>query len=76
MERSDQLHCLQIWRTVQPRVRAYFRRDAFHEEHSRGVAGQHQVLIDALRSNDPELVRVAVREHIQTFVREEDEPTA
>ena len=28
IERSGQQHCLQIWRSIQPRVRAYFRRDA------------------------------------------------
>jgi DNA-binding GntR family transcriptional regulator len=75
VERSEQQHCLQIWRTVQPRVRSYFRRDAFNEEHSRGVPAQHQTLIDALRSKNPALVRSAVVEHIQTFIHEEDEPT-
>lgn len=28
IQRSGQTNCLQVWRTIEPRVRAYFRRDA------------------------------------------------
>lgn len=63
---SGQQHCLQIWRTIQPRVRAYFRRDASYYGDSHAVAAQHQGLIDALRSGDHERGQLAITEHIRT----------
>src|SRR4051812_29391844 len=64
IERSGQTHCLQLWRTIQPRVRAYFRRDApGHEDHY-AVADQHAALIEALASGDAERLLAAVDEHI------------
>jgi DNA-binding GntR family transcriptional regulator len=66
ISRSGQPHCLQIWRAIQTKVRAYFRRDApaytaYHE-----VATQHQQLLDVLRSADPAAVLAAVEDHIET----------
>lgn len=74
VERSGQLHCLQIWRTVQPKVRAYFRSNAFNPDHAKGVADQHRQLLDALRSNDPDVVRSTVAAHIENFVRDDSTP--
>lgn len=62
--RSEQRHCLQIWKTIQPRVRAYFRRDAPGHESPASVATQHQELLDALRSGDEATVLEAVTEHV------------
>ncbi|CAN5682308.1 MAG: GntR family transcriptional regulator [Acidimicrobiia bacterium] len=64
--RSGQPHCLQMWRAIQPRVRAYFRRDApvYGKQHA--LAAQHQELLDALRSRDPDAVRAAIEKHITT----------
>lgn len=68
VEVSGQQHCLQIWRTIQPRVRSYFQRDAPHREHAHSVAGQHRDLIAALKAGDTERVVAAVREHISTYL--------
>ncbi|MCZ4302490.1 GntR family transcriptional regulator [Microbacterium oxydans] len=63
---SGQQHCLQIWRTIQPRVRAYFRRDANYHGDSHAVAEQHRDLLRALQSGDRERVLEAITEHIHT----------
>ncbi len=63
---SGQQHCLQIWRTIQPRVRAYFRRDANYYGDSHAVAEQHRDLIRALQSGDGEHGAQAITEHIRT----------
>lgn len=66
VELSEQQHCLQIWRSIQPRVRAYFRRDAGYYAEPSKVAVQHRELIDALRSGDPERLDDAIVAHIGT----------
>ncbi|WP_309103969.1 GntR family transcriptional regulator [Microbacterium sp.] len=63
---SGQQHCLQIWRTIQPRVRAYFRRDANYYSDSHAVADQHRDLIRALQSGDSARGLQAITEHIRT----------
>ena len=66
--RSGQHHCLQLWRTVQPRVRAYFRRDAPGHTDPNEVAEQHQLLIDALRAADVARLDEVVSDHIHAFL--------
>jgi DNA-binding GntR family transcriptional regulator len=65
--RADQPHCLQMWRAIQPRVRAYFRRDAPRYGSQHDVAAQHQDLLDALRSRSDDVVRTAVDHHVTTY---------
>ncbi|WP_410534706.1 GntR family transcriptional regulator [Streptomyces sp. KL2] len=72
---SGQQHCLQIWRSIQPRVRAYFRRDASRYSDATVVAGQHQELIDALRAGDEEVLDRAVTAHINTHFGAPEEPS-
>jgi len=67
---SGQQHCLQIWRSIQPRVRAYFRRDASYYGNPSDVAGQHRELIDVLRSGDAGAAEKAVVTHIRTHFSE------
>jgi DNA-binding GntR family transcriptional regulator len=62
--RSGQTHCLQLWRTIQPRVRAYFRRDAPGHVGPDSVADQHQSLLDALVAGDVSVLLGAVDDHI------------
>lgn len=62
--RSEQQHCLQVWKTIQPRVRAYFRRDAPAHEDASAVPEQHQVLLDVLRTGDEAAVLEAIDIHI------------
>ncbi|MEE6165599.1 MULTISPECIES: GntR family transcriptional regulator [unclassified Mycolicibacterium] len=64
--RSRHNHCLQLWRIIQPRVRAYFRRDALAHRERYAVADQHQRLIGALKTNKTEELLAAVDEHIHT----------
>jgi DNA-binding GntR family transcriptional regulator len=71
---SGQQHCLQIWRTIQPRVRAYFRRDANYYGDSHAVAEQHRDLIRALRSGDGDRGLQAITEHIRTHFSSAEVP--
>lgn len=64
IECSEQPHCLQLWKTIQPRVRAYFRRDAPAHEDPVGVAKQHQELLDVIKLGDEASVLDAVDRHI------------
>ena len=66
LERADQPQSLQIWRTIQPRVRAYFRRDASYYADPHAVGAQHRVLLDALIAGDQDAGRRAISEHIRT----------
>ncbi|WP_329585386.1 GntR family transcriptional regulator [Streptomyces sp. NBC_01362] len=59
---------LRIWRTIQPRVRAYFLRDAPHHENPRGIVDQHRSLLDTLRSGDPERAGDEIAEHIGIYL--------
>jgi len=64
--RSEQRHCLQIWRTIEPRVRAYFRQDAPAHDDPGAVAAQHQELLDVLRTGSEAAVLDATARHIHT----------
>ena len=66
--RSEQRHCLQMWKTIQPRVRAYFQRDAPAHADPRSVAEQHQELLDVLRTGDQAGALDAIDRHIHTHL--------
>lgn len=69
IERSGQLHCLQVWRTIEPRVRAYFRRDASARNGAAlDVPRQHELLLAALRSGDEARVQAELEAHIRTHL--------
>lgn len=59
---------LQIWRTIQPRVRAYFLRDAPHHDSPHAVVEQHRALLDALTSGDPQRAEAKITEHIGIYL--------
>lgn len=65
LERAEQPHSLQIWRTIAPRVRAYFHRDVPRHESLEEVPDGHQELLDALRAGDPAHLDDVVRRHIE-----------
>lgn len=65
IEASGQVQALQIWRLVQPRVRAYFVQDAGRHDDPTTVADQHQVLVEAVRSRDPQIARARLSEHVK-----------
>jgi DNA-binding GntR family transcriptional regulator len=68
IQRSGQLHCLQLWRTIEPRVRAYFRRDAPSHRSRTAIARQHERLLTALRSRDEARVMRELDSHIRTHL--------
>jgi DNA-binding GntR family transcriptional regulator len=68
VERAGQPHSLQLWHTIEPRVRAHFRRDARAHMDAHEVAGQHQQLLDAIRAGDEERLMECVEHHIRQFL--------
>jgi DNA-binding GntR family transcriptional regulator len=66
--RSGQVHCRQLWQTIEPRVRAYFRRDAPAHPSPDAVVAQHAALLDALRVGEEATVLAALDEHIRTYL--------
>ena len=60
---SGQLHTLQIWRTIEPRIRAYFYRYERFRSFEETVA-DHRVLLEALQTRDPAIVLAQLERHI------------
>ncbi|MDH6283916.1 DNA-binding GntR family transcriptional regulator [Rhodococcus sp. LBL1] len=58
------LHCVQVWRSISPRVRMYFAQDAVEHASLDAVPAQHEELLLALRTRDPDKSAQAAREHI------------
>jgi DNA-binding GntR family transcriptional regulator len=67
IERSRQPHCLQIWRSIEPRVRAYFRRDAPAHAPLGEVADEHDELLQALVQRDEAQLIATLERHIQHY---------
>jgi DNA-binding GntR family transcriptional regulator len=67
--RSQRLHCLQVWRTIEPRVRAYFRRDVPAHVTPLEVVAEHEQLLDVLRTRDERTVVTVLETHIRNFMR-------
>jgi DNA-binding GntR family transcriptional regulator len=60
---SGQLHTMQIWRTISPRIRGYFYR----YERSRSfeeTVEEHRILLAALQTRDPEVALTQLERHI------------
>ena len=68
IERSGQPHCLQIWRSIEPRVRAYFRRDAPVHPHAGEIADEHDALVRALRARDEARLIETLARHIRHYL--------
>ena len=62
---AAQPHCLQLWRIMQPRIRAYFfqwtKKDTTGLEE---VADQHEVLLKVLQSRKVKDIKKALENHI------------
>jgi DNA-binding GntR family transcriptional regulator len=67
IERSGQPHCLQIWRSIEPRVRAYFRRDAPAHPRADELADEHQELLDALAAGQEAELIETLTGHIHHY---------
>jgi DNA-binding GntR family transcriptional regulator len=62
----DQYHTLQIWRSIQPRIRAGFYRLGSRHRDLNEISEEHKVLLDALRTRDPAVAISALETHICT----------
>jgi DNA-binding GntR family transcriptional regulator len=64
VEAAGSMHALQLWRSVQPRLRAQFYRLAPRHSAAEEIQQEHQQLLDVIRSGDDDALRAAIREHI------------
>ncbi len=60
---SGQTHTVQIWRTIWPRIRAYFYRYGRGQDLATMV-DEHRDLLRALQSRDPEILLAQLKLHI------------
>jgi len=60
---APQFHTIHIWRSIAPRIRAYFYRH-FYERDLDSVVAEHRELLDALRGGDEQVLLEALRRHI------------
>ncbi len=60
---SGQLHTMQIWGTIWPRIRAYFYRYELARSFEATVE-EHRVLLAALQTRDPAIVLAQLERHI------------
>jgi DNA-binding GntR family transcriptional regulator len=65
LERAAQPHALQLWRTIAPRIRAYFHRDTARHSTLEEIADGHDELLIALRGGDLAEVEAVLARHIE-----------
>ncbi len=63
---GGQYHTLQIWRSIQPRIRAGFYRLGSRHGDLSEISAEHKILLDALRTRDPIIATKALETHICT----------
>lgn len=61
---SGQVHCLLMWRSLSPRVRAYFARCRHKSPDLEAQVAEHRQLLEDFRSGDVERIRARLRKHI------------
>jgi DNA-binding GntR family transcriptional regulator len=62
LERSGQPHAAQVWRSIAPRIRAYFFR--YGRSNLQRVAKEHGELLEALQTRDSDVIAAALDKHI------------
>jgi DNA-binding GntR family transcriptional regulator len=72
---SGQTHTVQIWRTIWPRIRAYFYRYGRARDLEQMV-DEHRELLAALQSRDPKQVLSVLERHIAVPVPNGGAPTS
>ena len=65
-ELGGQYHTLQIWRTIQPRIRAGFYRLGSKHRDLLEISEEHKTLLAAIRTRDPRIAVEALEIHICT----------
>ena len=63
LERANQPHTAQVWRSIAPRIRAYFFRYGRVSDLER-IAAEHADLLTALQTGDRETILTALEQHI------------
>ena len=63
LARSDQPHAAQVWRSIAPRIRAYFFRYGRTGDLKR-IAVEHGELLTALQTRDSHVIAAALEQHI------------
>ncbi len=64
VESAGSVHALQLWRTVQPRIRAQIYRLSPRHRNIKEIAAEHRTLLDALKRNDTAELLHAIDEHV------------
>ena len=63
LSRAGRTHAVQLWRSIAPRIRAYFLRYGEYTD-LEYIVGEHRELLAAIRTRDPRVVLHALEEHI------------
>ena len=63
LDHAAQPHTAQVWRSIAPRIRAYFYRYGRTADLER-IAFEHGELLQALQSRDPDTIAAALEQHI------------
>ncbi len=63
LAQAGQPHAVQLWRSIAPRIRAYFLRYGRSRELGL-IVEEHRELLTALQTRDPEVVLALLEEHI------------
>jgi DNA-binding GntR family transcriptional regulator len=63
LERARRPHALQIWRSIAPRIRAYFLRYGKFRDLA-VIVEEHRQLLAALQTRDPDVLLPVLHEHI------------
>lgn len=63
LEFAEQPHTMQVWRTISPRIRAYFFRYGRTASLKR-IAAEHAELVSAMQTRDPDVLLPALEAHI------------
>ena len=64
VEAAGSLHALQLWHSVQPRIRALIYRLAPRHQVLEEIPQEHRLLLAAIRAEDEDSLRKALEEHI------------
>jgi DNA-binding GntR family transcriptional regulator len=66
MNLSKQYHAIQLWNTIQPRIRVGFYRLGLRHNDYQEITSEHSKLLEALRTRDSKIVFPALEHHICT----------
>ena len=63
LARAGRTHAVQLWRSIAPRIRAYFLRYGEYTDLD-FIVGEHREWLAAIRTRDPRVVLPALEDHI------------